>query len=88
MYIVCHYWYFDNEFKFQRSVYICWRKKLRTSLEINNIAIITVKSIDHCCVIYGVRKSAAIDLLKSSVLVDKNKLIWRTESVLDDKGWI
>lgn len=56
------------------------------SLEINSISIITVKSIDHCCVIYGVRKSAAIDLLKSSVLVDKNKLIWRTESVLDDKG--
>ena len=41
------------------------------SLEINSISIITVKSIDHCCVIYGVRKSSAIDLLKSSVLVDK-----------------
>ena len=36
-----------------------------TSPDINNIAIIIVKGIDYCCVIYGFSKSDAINLLKN-----------------------
>ena len=39
-------------------------------LNISDIAIITVKGIDYCCIIYGTSKSEAIHLLQSFVLDD------------------
>ena len=41
------------------------------SVNINNIAIITVKNADYCCVIHNISKSEAINLLKNSVLEDR-----------------
>lgn len=41
------------------------------SLEIKNIATITVEGIDNCYVIHDVSKSDAISLLKGSILGDK-----------------
>lgn len=36
--------------------------------DIKNIAYITVKGDDYCCIIYGVSKSNAIHLLENYVL--------------------
>ena len=38
--------------------------------KLSNIAIITVKSVDYCCIIHDIRKSEAIHLLENSVLDD------------------
>ena len=36
-----------------------------------DIAIITVKNVNYCCIIYNISKSEAINLLKISVLEDR-----------------
>ena len=40
------------------------------SSDIDNIAIITVKGIDYCCIICSVSKSDAIHLVDNSALDD------------------
>ena len=58
--MICHYFFFNHGFKFQD--YVC------NSDNISDIAIITVKNVDYCCIIYSISKSEAINLLKNSVL--------------------
>ena len=69
--IVCHYWYFNHEFKFQKFFCYGCHDLLTLCLNISNITIVIIKSIDYLCIIYGVSKSDAIHLLKHSVLVDR-----------------
>ena len=38
------------------------------SLDINNIAIITVKGENYCCIIYAVSKSDTINLIESFII--------------------
>ena len=40
-------------------------------LNISDIAIIIVKNVDYCCVMYDISKSEAINLLGSYVLEDR-----------------
>ena len=40
------------------------------SVNISDIAIITIKNDDYCCIIHIISKSEAINLLKNSVLED------------------
>ena len=39
-------------------------------LSLSDIAIITVKAVDCCCIIHDISKSEAIHLLQNSVLHD------------------
>ena len=59
---------FNHKFKFQDSV--CNGCHIFTILSINirDIAIITIKNVDYCCIIYNINKSEAITLLENSVL--------------------
>ena len=41
-----------------------------SSVSMSNIAIITVKNVDYCCIIRNIRKSEAINLVRNSVLED------------------
>ena len=41
------------------------------SVNIGDIAIITVKNVDYRCIIYNISKSEAINLLKISVLENR-----------------
>ena len=43
-------------------------------LNISNIGVITVKTIDYCCIMYNINKSEAIHLLKNSVLENRGYL--------------
>ena len=61
--IICHYWYFNHGFKFQKSVCNSCHNLLMLCLNISDITIITVKSIDYHCIINGMSKSDAINLL-------------------------
>ena len=40
-------------------------------LNITNFAIITVKDVDYCCIIHGINRSEANNLLENSVLDDR-----------------
>ena len=41
------------------------------SVNISDIAIITVKNVDYRCIIHNISKSEAINLLENSVLEDR-----------------
>ena len=69
--MVCRYWYFNNGFKFPKSDCNGCHDELILCLNLRDIAIITVKSIDYHCVIHDISKSDAINLLESFVLNDR-----------------
>ena len=68
--IVCNFWYFDHEFNFQNSIHNGCHGLTMLNLNLINIAIITVKDVDYCCVMHDISKSDAIRLLKKCLLDD------------------
>ena len=68
--MICHYCFFNCGFKFQG--YVCNDRNdlMMFSLNISDIAFITVKGVDYCCIFYDISKSEAIHLLENSVLDD------------------
>ena len=67
---ICHYWYFLNGgFKFQPNV---WNKNHDLLMMLlSNIAIVNIKSTDYCCIISGISKSEAINLMQNIDLTKK-----------------
>ena len=61
--MIYHYWFFNNIFKFQHSVYNGCHDLTMLSVNINDIAIITIKNIDNPCIIQNISKPEAIKLL-------------------------
>ena len=59
---------FNHGFKFQDFVCDGCHDLTKLSVNISDIAIITVKNIDYCCNIHNISKSEAINILKSSIL--------------------
>ena len=54
----------DSNFK------ILYAMVVMLSVTINDIAIITVKNVDYCCIIHSNSKSEAVKLLKNFPLVN------------------
>ena len=69
--MICYYWFFNHGFKFQDSICNECHDLTILSLNIRDIAIITVKNVDYHCIIYKITKSEAINLLESSGLEDR-----------------
>ena len=67
--MIWHYWFFNHGYKFQDHVCNDCHDLTILCLNISNIAIITVKNVDYCCIIHNNVKSEATDLLKNSVPV-------------------
>ena len=69
--IIFHHFFFSHRFKFQD--YVCNGCYDLAMLSVNrsDVAIITVKNVDYCCIIYNISKSGAINLLKNSVLENR-----------------
>ena len=65
--MICHYWFFNHGFKLQDSVCSGCHELTMVSFNISDIAIITFKNVDCCC-IHNISKSEAINLLESVVL--------------------
>ena len=63
--VICHYWFFSHGFKFHDSVCNGCHDLAILYLNINDIAIISVKNADYCCII---NKSEATNLLDNSAL--------------------
>ena len=64
--MICHY--FNHGFKIQASVCNSCHDLTMLSVNISNIAIITVESFGYRCIFHNVSKSEAINLLKKSAL--------------------
>ena len=63
---ICNYWFFNHKFKLQDSV--C---NAILSVNISDIAIISVKDVGYCCIIHNIwNNSETINLLKNLVLND------------------
>ena len=63
---ICHYWYFlDKRFKLQPDVCNGCRDVLMMSMNLSNIAILNIKGADYCCIISGISKSEAINLMEN-----------------------
>ena len=69
--MIFHYWFFKQGFEFQDSVCHGCHVLTMLSVNISDIAIITVKNVDYRCIIHNISKSEAINLLKNSVLEDR-----------------
>ena len=73
---ICHYWYFLNKgFKFQP--YVCNRchDLLMMSMNLSNIYILNIKNVDYRCIISGINKSEAINLLQNTDLTEESRTL-------------
>ena len=70
---ICHYWYFLNKgFKIQPNVCNRSHDLLMMSTNLNDFAILNIKSADYCCIISGISKSGAINLMQNTDLAEKS----------------
>ena len=69
---ICHYWYFlIKGFKFQPNAYNGYQGVLMMSMNLNDIAILNVRSIDYCCIVNRISKDGSMGLLRNSSLNQK-----------------
>ena len=65
--IIFHYSYIlDKGFKFQLSVRNCYHDVLMISMNLNNICILNICGVNVLCIINGISKSEAINLLENA----------------------
>ena len=69
--MIGHYWFFNHGFKFQGLICNGCHDLRILSLNIRDIAIITVRNVDYRCIIYNISKSESINLLENSLLEDR-----------------
>ena len=65
--MICHYWFFNHELKFQDYVCNGFHDLAILCLNMSDITIFTVKNFDYQCIIHNISKSEAIHLLESAV---------------------
>ena len=63
--------FLNNAFKFQHSICNGCHDLTMLSKKVNDIAIITIKGVDYCCIIHDIDKAEAIKLFKKSDLKDR-----------------
>ena len=69
---ICRYWYFLNKgFKPQPNICNKCRDLLKMSMKLSNITILNIKGLDYCCIISGISKNEAINLMQNADLTKK-----------------
>ena len=68
---ICHYWFFNHGFEFQDSVCNDCHDLTMLSVNIRDIAIITIKNVDYRCNNHNITIFEAINLLEYYVLEDR-----------------
>ena len=62
---ICHYWYFLNySFTFQPNFCNRCHDLLMMSMNLSDIVILNIKNASYRCIINGIRKCEAVNLLK------------------------
>ena len=72
--MICYYFFFNHGFKFRDFVCNACHDLTMLSVNIRDIAIITIKNVDYRCFIHNISKSGAINLLENSVLEDSGQI--------------
>ena len=73
--IICHYWYFrDIGYKFEPHVCNICHGILMMAFELKKHYYSKCKGIDYRCVLWGITKNDAINMLGNSKLDDKGTL--------------
>ena len=74
---ICHYWYFLNKgFKFQQNACKRCHDLLIMSMNISDIAILSIKSADYFCIISGISKNEATSFGQEKGNIVKHKNVW------------
>ena len=58
---------------FQPKVWNEWHDLLMMSMNLSDIAILSIKSAGYCCIISGISKSQAINVMQSTDLIEKRE---------------
>ena len=70
---ISHYWYFLTKgFKFQPITCSRCHDFLMISMNLDDIAVLNIKSADYCCIISGISKNEAINLMQNADLTEKS----------------
>ena len=73
--IIYHYWYFkDIGYKFEPHVCNGCHDILMMACELKTTSIVNVKGVDYRCVLWGVTRNDAINMLGHSKLDDEGTL--------------
>ena len=64
--MICHHYFFNHGFKFQNYVCNGCHNLTMLTVNISDIAIITVKNTDYRCIVHNISKFEAINLLENS----------------------
>ena len=62
--MIYHHWFFNPRFKFPDCLCNGCHDLTMLCLNVSNIAIITVKNDNYCCIIYNISKSEAINFFR------------------------
>ena len=72
--IICHYWYFLNKgFRFQSTVCDGCHDISMIFIDINSVVILNIHGVDYFCIIVGITKSEAKNLLRDVDLSEKSE---------------
>ena len=73
---ICHYWYFlDKVCNFQSDIYNGCHFVLMLSINFKDIAILNIWDIDYHCIINGISKSDALNLLQNADLTKERRVL-------------
>ena len=74
---ICHYWYFLNkDFKFQPNIVDSrCHDLLMMSMNLSDIAILNIKSVDYHCIISRISKNEAINVMQNANLTEKSRTL-------------
>ena len=70
-FMICYYWLLNHGFKILNFVCNGCHDLTILCLNVSDIAIVTVKNVDYCCIIYNISKCEAINILKNSMLENR-----------------
>ena len=71
---ISYYWYFLNKgFEFKLNVSNGCHDLLMMSMNLSDIAILNIKNADYRCIISGISKSEAMNLMQYKYQIDRKK---------------
>ena len=75
-YDICCYWYFLSKgFRFQSNICNRCNDLLMMSMNLSNIAVLNIKGSDYGCIISGISKTGAMNVIQNINLTEKNRTL-------------